>query len=176
MQQSTTIRLTLAVCATVNLLAACLLLELVAPAGVSFDFPALHTVHLLSSFIGYVAGVTGLFCLGMAVQREMDRPMLPVAAIGNVVLFAFAAGCWLTGTPAGVGLLLGVIDLAGAALLLCCLAADRMRMPDTRLDASKPEHAAMRVKRSGTSSAGEQGGGPDREPGQEMTHRRARVV
>jgi hypothetical protein len=88
---------------------------------VGLPLPALHLYSWLSAFVIAVFG--GVYAW-LALQPEINRPLVTVAAIGKAGFFAIPSICWMLGEIPGRLVLVVSVDLAFAIVFASWLLRD----------------------------------------------------
>lgn len=123
------LRMSLWVCFPLNLGAAYVLARPGAWLGQQLGLPAAAD-PLYGALAAYLVGFFGCVCAWLALQPRPTQPLLAVAALGKLGLFAVVLGLWLLAGASPRLVAVGAVDLGFAALWLWWLSQARQPRED----------------------------------------------
>lgn len=123
------LRMSLWVCFPLNLGAAYVLARPGAWLGQQLGLPAAAD-PLHAALAAYLVGLFGCVCAWLALQPRPTQPLLAVAALGKLGLFAVVLGLWLLAGASPRLVAVGAVDLGFAALWLWWLSHARQPRED----------------------------------------------
>jgi len=124
MLSETTIRFSLWLACTFNLLAAVVFAFPSSAIGQQLGLPR-SVSPLYASLVALFVALFGLAYGWLARRAVIDRPMLGLGSIGKFAAFTVAAALWLAGAIPSVVVLVAMGDLAFAALWFSWLRSER---------------------------------------------------